>query len=255
MTKLYTKYAKIYHEMYQSIFDYKEDFKLFHKILEKLKCKKILELGCGSGNLAPYFTKAGYDYTGLDIAEEMLDIAKRLNPNTSFVCGDMRNLNLKESYEAIIITGRSFCYMTTNDDVMRALSSINQALAENGWLIFDNFDANIIFLGVKEKMLHESQYGNRFYRRTSTTRMTLEHGWTWDWHAIYEVEQDGKKETFEDDTILRAFTEDELGLYLKMNGYKIREVIQEDPGIVIVAQKSEIKQTIAEKNYFVITKK
>ena len=35
-----------------------------------------------------------------------------------------------------------------------------------------------------------------------------------------------------------------------MNSYKIGEVIREDSGILIVAQKSEIKKTIASKQYF-----
>ena len=64
MTKLYSQLAQVYHEMYQSIFDYKKEFQLYNRLLKKYKCKNILEIGCGSGNLAPFFLKAGYNYVG-----------------------------------------------------------------------------------------------------------------------------------------------------------------------------------------------
>ena len=59
MSKLYSKLARIYHEMYQSIFDYKKEFQFYNRWLKKYKVHRVLEIGCGSGNLAPYFlTKA-----------------------------------------------------------------------------------------------------------------------------------------------------------------------------------------------------
>ena len=54
------------YEMYQSIFDYWRQFRECHTILKKHAAKSVLELGCGAGNLAPYFLKAGYNCTGMD---------------------------------------------------------------------------------------------------------------------------------------------------------------------------------------------
>jgi SAM-dependent methyltransferase len=72
MTRLYSKLALVYHEMYQSIFDYRKDFLRFQSILKKYHCKSVLELGCGTGMLAPYFLSAGYRYKGLDSSRAML---------------------------------------------------------------------------------------------------------------------------------------------------------------------------------------
>ncbi len=35
MTKLYTELAKVYHEMYQNIFDYEKEFQFYDKISKK----------------------------------------------------------------------------------------------------------------------------------------------------------------------------------------------------------------------------
>lgn len=47
MTKLYTDLARVYHEMYQSIFDYHQEFQFWHGLLQKYGCRSVLEVGCG----------------------------------------------------------------------------------------------------------------------------------------------------------------------------------------------------------------
>ena len=248
--KIYTDYAKVYHEMYQSIFDYEAEFELYHNSLSKLKCKRILEIGCGSGNLANLFIKEGYDYTGLDVSNEMIELAKELVPNGKFIRADMRHLKLEECYEAVIVTGRTFTHLTTNHDVMFALNSIHQILEKEGWLLFDNFDAHEIFTGFHEEMTHKSSYNNRNYIRRSKTSFDFEHGWTWRWQANYEIEEEGKIDTFEDDIMLRAFTGDELKLFLRLNGFETKKMEKDAAAIFTVAHKINEEKTNAQNLYF-----
>ena len=82
MTKLYSRLAEIYHEMYQSIFDYDREFLTAHRILKAYSARRVLEIGCGAGNLAGRFAAAGYEYTGMDsaaamLAEESVSISSR----------------------------------------------------------------------------------------------------------------------------------------------------------------------------------
>src|SRR6516164_9020105 len=121
MTALYTRLAEIYHEMYQSIFDYKEEFRTAHGILKAYSAKRVLELGCGAGNLAHRFAAAGYDYTGMDPSRPMLRIAQREHPGAVFLHGDMRGFSLRKKFDAVVVGGRSFTYMTSNADVLAAL--------------------------------------------------------------------------------------------------------------------------------------
>jgi len=45
-------------------------------IFQKIK-KKLLELACGTGIQSVRFAKAGFDVTGLDLSEDMLEIRKK----------------------------------------------------------------------------------------------------------------------------------------------------------------------------------
>lgn len=53
----------------------------------------VLDLGCGPGHVARYLRDRGVDVTGLDLCEEMVARARRLNPDVTFVQGDMTALH------------------------------------------------------------------------------------------------------------------------------------------------------------------
>ena len=90
--------------MYQSIFDYADEFRVFHSILKKNSSRRVLEIGCGAGNLAGHFRDAGYDYTGMDIAKPMLRIARNEHPEAHFMHGDMRRFTVPEAFDAVLVS-------------------------------------------------------------------------------------------------------------------------------------------------------
>lgn len=236
MSKLYSELALIYHEMYQSIFDYEKEYRFYKNILDRHHCSKILEVGCGSGNLSSCFIDGGFDYTGADLSEEMLAIARENNPGIRYLHKDMRDLGLKELYDGILITGRSFTYMNTNADVSRCLASMHEALKHGGILVFDNFNAEGIFLDFRPHMEQESEVNGRSIKRISNNSRNLETGWTWNWHAAYIISEAGKEtRTIEDKSVLRAFTQDEISLFLRLNGFDIVDIMSEATTLTAVA--------------------
>ncbi len=234
-TVLYTTLANVYHEMYQSIFDYADEFRVFHSILKKNSSRKVLEIGCGAGNLAGHFQNAGYDYTGLDIAKPMLQIARREHPGTLFLHGDMRRFAVQDAFDAILVGGRSFTYMTTNQDVLDALFCIRLALQPGGVLIFDNFDADAIFRDLEKPLRDEVKVGTRTISRLSLRSRNLATGWTWNWDATYVVRDGRRRKIFQDQSVLRAFTKDELRLFLTLAGFSPMHFRRRESAILTIA--------------------
>lgn len=236
LTKLYTEFAEIYHEMYQSIFDYRSQFRECHSILKKQHGKSVLELGCGAGDLAPYFFEGGYNYTGMDAAKPMLQIGRRERPGTRFLHGDMCRFSSRRKFDAVVILGRSFTYMTTNAQALDALRCIRGALRPGGVLIFDNFEAERIFTHFRKRSQERVRVGSKTITRKSVGSWNLETGWTWNWDAVYLVEEGGRKRTFRDRSILRAFTRDELRLLLGLAGFKEVRFKRRRETVLTVAQ-------------------
>jgi SAM-dependent methyltransferase len=236
MTQLYSTLASIYHEMYQHIFDYDKEYYFYDSILKRNHCQKILEIGCGTGMLARRFIKNGYDYLGLDLFNEMLVIARSEVKSGKFIQGDMRSLSFHRQFDSVLITGRSIAYITENKGILDTLKGIHNALKDKGVLVFGVFDANGIFANFND-FEQNIEHNNKRIRRLSRLKKNLETGWTYDWHARYIIEQDGKCSEFDDLTTLRAFTKDEILLFLTLTDFKVKDIIEEEKAFTVVSEK------------------
>jgi len=237
MTQLYSTFAEIYHEMYQHVFDYDKEFHFYEAILKAHNCQKILEVGCGSGMLARQFLANGYDYLGLDLYNEMLDIARREVLSDRFIQCDMRNLSFDQQFDTVLITGRSISYVTDNQGIIDTLNGVHKSLKENGLFVFGVFDANQIFDNFSD-FEQNIEHNGKKVRRISHLEKNLATGWTYDWFAKYIIEKDHEISEYDDITTLRAFTRDEIQLFMKLTGFVIEEIIEEGKAFVIVTHKS-----------------
>ena len=236
MTLLYSKLATVYHEMYQHIFDYDQEFNFYDQILSKNNCHKILEIGCGTGMLARRFLNNGYDYLGLDLYQEMLDIASEEVLNGKFIQGDMRALTFHQQFDSVLITGRSMAYIVENKGIIDTLTGVYNALKDDGLFIAGFFEANGIFDNFddfEQTIIHQ----HKKIVRKSHLNKNLKTGWTYDWNATYSIEEGNGITVYEDSTTLRAFTKDEISLFLKMSGFKMKEMIEEKKAFTIIAEK------------------
>jgi SAM-dependent methyltransferase len=236
MTQLYSTFANIYHEMYQHVFDYDKEYEFYDTILKKHNCNKILEIGCGSGMLARRFINNGYDYLGLDLFNEMLEIARTEVKTDKFIQSDMRNLTFHNQFDSVMITGRSISYVIDNKGVFDTLKGVHESLVDNGLFVFGVFEVNEIFDNFDD-FEQNIKHGKKKIKRISNMKFNLTTGWTYDWFAKYIIDDGGIISEFDDLTTLRAFTKDEIVLFLKLTGFKIEEIIEEFKTITIIAKK------------------
>jgi SAM-dependent methyltransferase len=93
----------------------------------------ILELGSGGGSLASHL-KAAAKLTLVDPAPAMLAVSRALNPGVEHIKADMRTLRLGRTFDAVVIHD-AINYMTTSDDLHRALATARAHLALGGVLM------------------------------------------------------------------------------------------------------------------------
>lgn len=84
---------------------------------------RILDLGCGAGEpIAAYFTAGGYRVIGLDASREMLALAENRFPDGDWRRGDMRQLDLEETFDGIIAWNSFFHLMPAEQrDVLQRI--------------------------------------------------------------------------------------------------------------------------------------
>ncbi len=63
----------------------------------------VLDLGCGPGQVGQYLAERGLRVVGLDLALQMLLVARRRTGNCSLACGDMRSAPFgSESFSGVV---------------------------------------------------------------------------------------------------------------------------------------------------------
>jgi SAM-dependent methyltransferase len=123
--------------------EFAEDWKLsWQPLIQRnafSKQGRLLELGCGAGNLSIYFTQAGYQVTGIDIAPAAIDWAIDNAANASvsvdFIQGDVLALaEIPDASFDIAVDGRCFHCIIGNDRA-QFLRTAHRILKHNGILV------------------------------------------------------------------------------------------------------------------------
>jgi ubiquinone/menaquinone biosynthesis C-methylase UbiE len=126
--------------IYDAIMGDLEGVKRYAKMLQDvINGQKVLDLACGTGDLTVVLNDLGYQMTGLDISEQMLEVAMKKDTlgNIRFICGDMLNLHLNEVYDSIICANDSVNYCSSLDQLSQLLQGVNRHLITGGVFVFD----------------------------------------------------------------------------------------------------------------------
>ena len=130
--------------------------------------------------LARRFLNHGYEYLGLDLFNEMLDVARSEVKLDKFIQSDMRNLSFNQQFDSVLITGRSLAYVIENQGIVDTLTGIHKSLKDKGLFVFGVFEANGIFDNFND-FEQNIEHNNKKIRRISKLKKNLETGWTYDW--------------------------------------------------------------------------
>ena len=95
---------------------------------------RVLDLGCGSGlPISGWLIDKGFQLTGLDFAPAMLDICRTRWPDGDWRLGDIRTLDLPETFQGII--GWDSVFHLSPDEQRAALPVLARHLEPGGVLM------------------------------------------------------------------------------------------------------------------------
>ncbi|MGH6691853.1 MAG: class I SAM-dependent DNA methyltransferase, partial [Gammaproteobacteria bacterium] len=107
----------------------------------------IADFGCGTGSHAIPLARRGYAVVGVDRSDAMLteartkaDRARRDDAGMAalaFRQGDLRDVSLQSTFDAVLMMFAVLGYQHTNQDVIRTLTNIKRHLRPGGLLVCD----------------------------------------------------------------------------------------------------------------------
>lgn len=125
--KLAHKYNNLWVQKYSLGPTRREVKKIVLPLLEKNKELKILDIGCGTGQLIKEISDKYkmVNYLGIDVAENMIDIAKKNNKgkNIKFKISSIETFDTVDRYDIIICT-HAFPYFPDKEGMIKKIAGL-----------------------------------------------------------------------------------------------------------------------------------
>lgn len=169
----YDKFAPHYITQYTDRTPYQP---LYDYFLAHLDGKKILDVGCGPGHDAAYFTTQGLEVTAIDLSIGLLTFAGQSAPKASFKAMDMRSLEFPpKTFDGLWVMA-SFQHLPKTD-AHKTLAGFRTVLKDSGLLYLSVTEGTGEGLMSKERYFGNSKYFAN-YTETEITQLLTGSGFT-----------------------------------------------------------------------------
>jgi len=102
---------------------------------------QVLDIACGTGRHALEMARRGYQVTGIDISEDMLQAARRAASaqelEVTFLRKDMRSLDFTAAFDAAYILFNTMTLLSRNEELIAFLRGVHTALGPAGLLLLE----------------------------------------------------------------------------------------------------------------------
>jgi len=220
-----------------------EDIAFYVSLVRKLRPKRVLELGCGTGRITVPLAEAGsrldFDTVGLDSQPEMLrraqkhrlDLPSDTQKRLDFVQGDMGTWTADTRFDLIVIPCSSISHVLSLEDQIAVWKSAHRNLEAGGRFVVEatmpNMAAFADSFSIPARTPLEVDVDN--YDETDGTRLVrkkttqyLSHEQRAQIRFMYEKYRHGRAvESYIDDFTSHVFFPRELNLLFIHSGFEV----------------------------------
>lgn len=187
----------------------------------KIEPETLLDIGCGGGHVSHNLNEH-FDVIGVDLSENMLALARKLNPDIEHHLGDMREIRLDRKFDVVIIAD-AICYMLTEDDLKAAFVTAYEHLKPGGVFCTyaekttESFQQNEVAYSIHKKDDIEITFiENNFDPDTTDS--------TYEYLAIFVIRSKGKLDVQTDKHISGLFSLDTWPRLLREVGFEVEQM-------------------------------
>lgn len=247
----YGRFAALY-DMFMDDVNYDEWVAYIVSLLHPIdRTARIIECGCGTGEITVRLKKLGFDVIGGDISEDMLnkasEKARSMGLQIPFMRLDMRSFSFPKRVDAIIAPCDCVNYLTSLQETKEFFESAYSALKPGGKLCFDISSMYKLSTLLGDNTFSDSRkdaayiWQNNYDAKSQLIEMQLE------FFSCSALAKDGTPlyGRFYETHVQRAHTEEELRYLLQKTGFKLLGVYA-DFSMYAPCETSERLQFIAE---------
>ncbi len=217
----YTDFARIYDSLMQSDIDYEKWADYIENLFDMygVSPNLVCDLACGTGNITIPLAKRGYDMTGVDISEDMLNMARSKSEGLDilYLNQNISDIDLYGTMGAFLCMIDGINYILPQKSLLKMFTRIKTCFIDRGGLlIFDisteyklkNIIGSNTFVHCGRDIFYTWQ--NRYIEKKKLSDMFL----------TFFVKQGGSYARFEERHLQRAHSVTELTSILKKAGFE-----------------------------------
>lgn len=220
----YNDFAYVYDSLmhsdvnYEKLADYIENIFAMYDISPDLVC----DLACGTGNVTIPLAKRGYDMTGIDLSEDMLNVARQKSSDLDilYLNQNLTNVDMYGTMGAFLCMIDGINYMIAPKAVLKLFTRLKTCFMDpDALFIFDissryklsNIIGNNTFIHSEPNIFYSWQ--NTYHEKHKLSDMLL------NFFVRYNDMEEGTYERFEERHLQRAYSVEELTFLLKKAGF------------------------------------
>jgi SAM-dependent methyltransferase len=134
----YNPFARMYNEYWGPRYCQDNIAILEQLLLQHLPLRShLLDLCCGTGQLVQELIHRGFEVTGMDASEGMLQYARDNAPSGQFILSDARSFDISSQFDAVVSTSASLNHIMTLEELTTVFQNIYRALKVNGVFVLE----------------------------------------------------------------------------------------------------------------------
>lgn len=235
---MYENFSKIY-DYFMEHCDYDQWTNQIYSIFEKYEKASgtLLDVGCGTGEMGMRFVEK-FQYSGLDLSEEMLKIAhkKLKNRGVQLYHGDMTDFNLHQEFDVAVALFDTVNHLVSLEELTSHFYCMRRTLKDDGIYVFDIIDRNFM-----DEMFKGGTFFDDRKKITVIWEHELEDGIDYIDATYFIKNRTGAYDKFQEYYEKKIFTENEIRECLKISGMQLLEIVE--------------NREIAGTRYFYVVKK
>jgi SAM-dependent methyltransferase len=135
---MFSESPRYYDKIYASK-DYQSEAQRLTALIRENLCSggnRLLDVACGTGHHLEYL-KEHFAVEGLDISEELLEVARQRNPGVLFHQADMIQFELGKRFDVVTCLFSSIGYVRTIENLGRAVNCMAQHVMPRGIVVIE----------------------------------------------------------------------------------------------------------------------
>lgn len=222
-------YAKQYDGFYSE-----KNYRLECDMLEKaiarfatIKSRSFLDVGCGTGGHALELARRGYEVTGVDLSQPMLDAAAIKSKDLllctppNWLCGDVRTFETGQHHDFAFMMFAVIGYLISNDDVIVGLTNIRRQLKRGSLFICDFWYGPSVLVARPTDRIREVSTPDGKVIRAANTELDIGTHTAEVTFKLWTLEQNRLVDETVEKHRVRYFFPQEISLFLTYTGFKL----------------------------------